>query len=73
MTYIITAINFDCSLDDEDWTESDTVTTEEHLNSVYVGTEWDVTSEDELLDAITDKTGWCITHCEYKLNKESQQ
>ena len=33
----ITEIDFDCSLDDSDWSESDQVTTEERLSQVM----WD--------------------------------
>lgn len=28
---------------------------------------WDVDSEDELVDHITDQTGWCISSIDYNL------
>ena len=62
----ITEIDFDCSLDDSDWSESDQVTTEERLSQVYVGQFWDADDEDDLIEEITSATGWCINSIDYR-------
>jgi len=68
MKYQITEIEFDCSLDssDDDWTLSDQLNTEDHLNAVYSGTTWDADDEDDLVEKISSKTGWCINFIDYK-------
>ena len=60
MNVQITDIEFDCSLDDADWSESDQVTTEERLSEVYVGQFWEVDDEEDLIDEISTASGWCI-------------
>ena len=45
MQFQITEIEFDCSLDDDDWTEKDQLETEEFLPSRYIGTIWDADDE----------------------------
>ena len=68
MKYQITEIEFDCSLDssDDDWTLSDQLNTEDHLNSVYSGTICYANDEDDLIEKISSKTGWCINFIDYK-------
>ena len=62
----ITEINFDCSLDDADWSESDQVTTEECLSQVYVGQFWEADDEEDLIDEISTASGWCIKSIDYR-------
>ena len=62
----ITEINFDCSLDDADWSESDQVTTEERLSQVYVGQFWEADDEEDLIDEISTASGWCIKSIDYR-------
>ena len=62
----ITEIDFDCSLDDADWSESDQVTTEERLNQVYVGQFWEADDEEDLIDEISTASGWCIKSIDYR-------
>jgi hypothetical protein len=60
MKYIVADIEFDCSLEDEDWTEKDQQQTEDHLPIVYIGTEWKGDNEDDVIEEISCKSGWCI-------------
>ena len=62
----ITEIDFDCSLDDADWSESDQVTTEERLSHVYVGQFWEADDEEDLIDEISCASGWCIKSIDYR-------
>tara|TARA_B000000557_G_scaffold49777_1_gene38132 strand:- start:308 stop:520 length:213 start_codon:yes stop_codon:yes gene_type:complete len=66
MNVQITDIEFDCSLDDADWSESDRVTTEERLSEVYVGQFWEVDDEEDLIDEISTASGWCIKSIDYR-------
>ena len=66
MKYQITEIEFDCSLDEDDWTFSDQLNTEEHLNSTYIGTIWDANDEDDLIEKISCASGWCINFVNYR-------
>ena len=66
MKFQITEIEFDCSLDEDDWTLSDQLNTEEHLNSAYSGTTWDADDEEDLIERISSKAGWCVSFINYK-------
>ena len=76
MKFQITDIEFDCSLEedifDEDadpaeyWSESDRICTEEKLAQEYTGQVWEVDNEEDLVDEISDKTGWCIKSIDYR-------
>jgi hypothetical protein len=66
MMYQITEIEFDCSLDDDDWTEQDQLETEEFLPSRYIGTIWEADSEEDLLEEISCASGWCIKSIDYR-------
>jgi len=66
MMYQITEIEFDCSLEDDDWTEQDQIETEEMLPSRYIGTIWDADDEDDLVEEITAATGWCIKSLNFR-------
>ena len=67
MMYQITEIEFDCSLDDDDWTEQDQLETEEFLPSRYIGTIWEADDEDDLIDEISCASGWCINSIDYRI------
>ena len=66
MQFQVTAIEFDCSLEDDDWTEKDQLETEEFLPSRYIGTIWDADDEDDLVEEITAATGWCIKSLNFR-------
>ena len=66
MQYLITDIKFDCSLDDDDWTPKDQEETEESLPLSYIGSIWDASDGDDLLEELTCASGWCIKRLDYK-------
>ena len=66
MIFQITEIDFDCSLDDADWSESDRVTTEERLSEVYVGQFWEADDEEDLIDEISTASGWCVKSIDFR-------
>jgi hypothetical protein len=39
---------------------------QEQLQRVFKGQFWDVNEEDELVDLISDKSGWCVNSIQYK-------
>ena len=74
-TVQITDISFDCSLEDDDWTEQDQLATEEDLPKEYIGSVWelevddDATDEeicDELCEEITCSSGWLINSIDFR-------
>ena len=74
-TVQITDISFDCSLDDDDWTEKDQYETEERLPQVYIGSVWELEVPDdgddedvveELLEEVSSATGWCINSIDFR-------
>ena len=66
MKFQITEIEFDCSLDDDDWTLSDQLNTEDHLSSAYTGTIWDAEDEEDLIEELSTTSGWCISFVNYR-------
>ena len=66
MIFQITESDFDCSLDDADWSESDRVTTEERLSEVYVGQFWEADDEEDLIDEISTASGWCVKSIDFR-------
>ena len=60
----ITDIEFD--LTDDLNLDSDTQHLQERLQNVYIGQFWNVNEEDELVDLISDKSGWCVNSINYK-------
>ena len=77
-TVQITAIEFDCSLEEsviDDWTEKDQLETEETLLRAYLGQvfELEVSDDadddeivDELLEEVSSASGWCIRSIDYR-------
>ena len=66
MQFQITEIEFDCSLDDDDWTEKDQLETEEFLPSRYIGEVWEADNEEDLIEEISCASGWCIKSINYR-------
>ena len=66
MQFQITEIEFDCSLDDDDWTEKDQLETEEMLPQSYIGTIWDADNEEDLIEEISCASGWCIKSIDFR-------
>jgi len=58
----ITGIEFDLN-DDYD---IDTEMLQDQLQRGYIGQVWIVDEEDELVDLIIDKSGWCINSIQYE-------
>ena len=77
MQFQITNIDFDCSLDEDIfnegpdpgdyWSESDRICTEEKLAQEYTGRILEVDNEEDLVDEISDATGWCIKYIDYRI------
>ena len=73
-TIQVTNISFDCSLDDDDWTEQDQLKTEENLPKEYIGQVYELEVDDDasdddvvdqLLEEITCECGWCINDVDF--------
>ena len=60
----ITDIEFDLSDDCGEYIDTEML--QDQLQNVYIGQFWDVTEEDELVDLISDKSGWCVNSIQYK-------
>jgi hypothetical protein len=60
----ITDIEFD--LTDDLNLDSDTQHLQERLQNVYIGQFWNVDDDLELVDLISDKSGWCVNSINYK-------
>jgi len=65
MKYHIIDIEFDCSLDDDDWTPKDQEETEEGLARAYIGTIWDADDREDLIEELSCASGWCIKSLDY--------
>ncbi len=74
-TLQIVNVSFDCSLDDDDWTEQDQLETEAKLAESYTGQiiEVEVLGDadeeeifDEGMDEVSNMSGWCINSIEFR-------
>jgi len=74
-TLQIVSVSFDCSLEEEDWTEDDQLKTEANLGKEYAGKviEVDVhdnATEDEIFDEGMEEVscmfGWCVRSIEFR-------
>jgi hypothetical protein len=70
MQFKITHIVFDCTLDSDDWTDWDAIETADLLADRYAETVWEVDNEECLVDAISEKSGWCINEIDYEIIQE---
>ena len=64
MKFKVTDIEFDLT-DAEDCGE-DAETLQEKLHFGYTKTSWDADDYDDLLDQISNKSGWCIKTIQYE-------
>ena len=60
----ITEIEFDLTDDCDE--NIDTELLQDQLQSIYIGQFWDVDDDLELVDLISDKSGWCVNSINYK-------
>jgi hypothetical protein len=60
----ITDIEFD--LTDDCGEYIDTELLQDQLQNVYIGQFWNVDDDLELVDLISDKSGWCVNSINYK-------
>ena len=67
MKLLVTKIEFD--FDDNDFVEWEGLSLDEQIaiTNDNLGI-WEVDNEDELVDKISDKSGWCIKHIDYTSN-----
>lgn len=64
MNFKITEIDFDTELDDEDSFVSELE--KANLERQYIGRVFQVESEDEIADAVSDDSGWCVSSIDYE-------
>jgi hypothetical protein len=62
----ITGIEFDLNDDYDCGEDIDTEMLQDQLQRGYIGQVWIVDKEDELVDLISDKSGWCINSIQYE-------
>ena len=67
MKLLVTKIEFD--FDDDDFVEWEGLSLDEQIaiTNDNLGI-WEVDNEDELVDKISDKSGWCIKSIDYQPN-----
>lgn len=68
MKFCITDISFDLTenFNDRDCGEYiDTEMLQEQLHSAYTKTSWEADDHDDLLEQISDASGWCINSIQY--------
>jgi len=63
MLYKVTSIEFDFTSDDDSLTPEEQ---QDIVTSVCSG-DWDADNVDDLVECITDETGWCVQNITYKL------
>jgi len=63
MKFQVTEIEFDFTDDLDD--EALDVESQEEIYEDVFGTVWEVNDEEDLVDTITDSTGWCIKSIDY--------
>ena len=66
MKFQITGIEFDLNDDYDCGEDIDTEMLQDQLQRGYIGQVWIVDEEDELVDLISDKSGWCIKSIQYE-------
>lgn len=60
MKYCVTDISFDLTGE-----YIDTEMLQEQLHSAYTKTSWEADDHDDLLEQISDASGWCINSIQY--------
>ena len=66
MKLLVTSIEFDFNDDHDDYYKL-SLDEQISITNDNLGI-WEVDSEDELVDKISDKSGWCIKHIDYTSN-----
>lgn len=68
MKVIVTNIEFDLSLDEEEaWELDDPEMLQTQLQHAYTGEAFIVEDEENLANQISEMTGWCVQTINYKL------
>lgn len=67
MLFQVTDIQFDFTYDGEDDTLTLDLDEQDDIIGETIGKVWEAENEDDLLEVITDSTGWCILNVEYNL------
>jgi hypothetical protein len=60
----ITGIEFDLTEDVGEYIDTEML--QDQLQRAYIGQIHDVIEEDELVDVISDRTGWCVSSINYE-------
>jgi len=63
MLFQVTQIEFDFEMEDDEYPSEDYQQT---LTSETIGQIWEVNDEEDLVDEITNATGWCIKSIDYQ-------
>ena len=66
MMYKITQITFDLDPGDDSIPENIQEQVQQELQQEYIGTNWVVDDEDDLVEEITCQSGWCINSIDYE-------
>ena len=66
MKLLVTSIQFDFNDDHDDYYKL-SLDEQISITNDNLGI-WEVDNEDELVDKISDKSGWCIKHIDYTSN-----
>ena len=64
MKFQITDIEFDLTEDCDEYIDTEML--QDQLQRAYTKTSWDVDDYDDLLDQISNKSGWCINSIQYE-------
>ena len=64
MKFQITDIQFDLTEDCDEYIDTEML--QDQLQRAYTKTSWDVDDYDDLLDQISNKSGWCINSIQYE-------
>jgi hypothetical protein len=64
MLYQVTEINFDFQSD----CGSPTVEEQREIVASVMSGDWEADSEDDLIESITDETGWCVNTVRFKVS-----
>jgi len=65
MQFQVTYIDFDFSSNDPTWGDEDPDYQKE-VTEETIGQIWEASDEDDLIEEITNATGWCINSIDYR-------
>lgn len=69
MYFVVNQIEFDFT--DDLYEESLDLESQDEIYEEVLNTEWYVVDEEDLVDEITDRYGWCIKSIDYKMVEDS--